>query len=82
MVAGRREQRVAGVDYELARVNVSRLLAPIDSPHLAKIMEALDEVNAAGDISPPPASCGDCRPKTATPPRSGRLVGTSTTATG
>jgi len=35
--------------YELAQVNVSRLLAPLDSPQLADFMAALDEVNAAGD---------------------------------
>ncbi len=38
--------------YELAQVNVSRLLAPLDSPVLAPFMAALDEVNAAGDAAP------------------------------
>lgn len=33
-------------------MNVSRLLAPLDSPVLADFMAALDEVNAAGDIAP------------------------------
>lgn len=34
---------------ELAQVNVSRLLAPLDSALLAPFVEALDEVNAEGD---------------------------------
>lgn len=42
----------AGVSFELAQVNVSRLLAPIDSPVLADFMAPLDEVNAAGDAAP------------------------------
>ena len=37
---------------ELAQVNVSRLLAPLDSPPLIEFMAALDEVNASGDIAP------------------------------
>jgi Domain of unknown function (DUF3291) len=37
------------VAFELAQVNVSRLLAPLDSPLLADFVAALDEVNAAGD---------------------------------
>jgi uncharacterized protein DUF3291 len=40
------------VGYDLAQVNVSRLLAPLDSPLLADFMAALDEVNAAGDTAP------------------------------
>jgi hypothetical protein len=40
------------VDHELAQVNVSRLLAPLDSPLLADFVAALDEVNAAGDRAP------------------------------
>ena len=35
--------------FDLAQVNVSRLLAPLDSPLLAEFMAALDEVNASGD---------------------------------
>lgn len=38
--------------FELAQVNVSRLLAPLDSPQLAGFMAALDEVNASGDAAP------------------------------
>lgn len=38
--------------FELAQVNVSRLLAPLDSPLLADFVAALDEVNAAGDRAP------------------------------
>jgi hypothetical protein len=40
------------VSFDLAQVNVSRLLAPIDSPLLAEFMAALDEVNAEGDAAP------------------------------
>lgn len=38
--------------FDLAQVNVSRLLAPLDSPLLADFMAALDEVNADGDAAP------------------------------
>ena len=37
---------------DLAQVNVSRLLAPLDSPLLRDFMAALDEVNAEGDAAP------------------------------
>lgn len=37
---------------ELAQVNISRLLAPLDSPQLAEFVEALDPVNAAADTAP------------------------------
>ncbi|MDQ3450095.1 MAG: DUF3291 domain-containing protein, partial [Actinomycetota bacterium] len=40
------------MSFELAQVNVSRLLAPLDSPQLASFMAALDEVNAASDVAP------------------------------
>lgn len=40
------------MSFDLAQVNVSRLLAPLDSPLLAEFMAALDEVNAAGDVAP------------------------------
>lgn len=40
------------VSFDLAQVNVSRLLAPLDSPLLAQFMAALDEVNAEGDVAP------------------------------
>ena len=42
----------AAMTFDLAQVNVSRLLAPIDSPVLAEFMAALDEVNAEGDAAP------------------------------
>src|SRR4051794_32047477 len=35
--------------FELAQVNVARLLAPIDDPQLREFVAALDEVNAAAD---------------------------------
>lgn len=40
------------MSYDLAQVNVSRLLAPLDSSLLADFVAALDEVNAAGDNAP------------------------------
>lgn len=40
------------MDYELAQVNVARLLAPIDSSLLKPFVDALDEVNAEGDRAP------------------------------
>ncbi|WP_456600255.1 DUF3291 domain-containing protein [Blastococcus sp. SYSU DS0616] len=40
------------MDHHLAQVNVSRLLAPLDSPVLADFMAALDEVNAEADRAP------------------------------
>ena len=39
-------------DYELAQVNIGRLVAPVDDPLLAEFMEALDPVNAAADGAP------------------------------
>jgi len=39
------------MSFELAQVNVSRLLAPLESPQLAAFMAALDEVNAEGDAA-------------------------------
>ena len=53
--------------YELAQVNVARLLAPLDSPQLADFVAALAPVNAAAD-----AADGFVR----------RLVGESTDGTG
>lgn len=38
--------------YNLAQVNVARLLAPLDSKVLRPFVEALDEVNAEGDRAP------------------------------
>jgi hypothetical protein len=38
--------------YELAQVNISRLLAPIDSPLLKQFVDALDPVNAVADSAP------------------------------
>lgn len=43
---------VRRVSFDLAQVNVSRLLAPLDSPRLAPFMGALEEVNALGDAAP------------------------------
>jgi uncharacterized protein DUF3291 len=38
--------------YELAQMNVARLLAPRDSPQLAGFVGALDRINAIADGSP------------------------------
>jgi hypothetical protein len=38
--------------FHLAQVNVSRLLAPIDSPQLHGFVSRLDEVNAIADAAP------------------------------
>jgi hypothetical protein len=40
------------VSHHLAQVNVSRLLAPLDSPQLADFVAGLDEVNAIADAAP------------------------------
>jgi hypothetical protein len=37
------------MEFELAQVNIGRLVAPVDSPALADFMAALDPVNAAAD---------------------------------
>ncbi|MDT7784251.1 MAG: hypothetical protein QOF58_2670 [Pseudonocardiales bacterium] len=37
---------------ELAQINISRLLAPLDSPQLKEFVDALDEVNAVADAAP------------------------------
>ena len=38
--------------FELSQLNISRLLAPLDSPQLADFVAALDPVNAAAEASP------------------------------
>ena len=38
--------------YELAQVNIGRLLAPVDSPLIADFMAALDPINALADGAP------------------------------
>jgi hypothetical protein len=38
--------------FELAQVNISRLLAPLESPQLKEFVDALDPVNAAADAAP------------------------------
>jgi hypothetical protein len=40
------------VDYQLAQVNIARMLEPLDSPRLAGFVAALDPVNAAADAAP------------------------------
>ena len=38
--------------FELAQVNISRLLEPLDSPLLKDFVDALDPVNAVADAAP------------------------------
>lgn len=38
--------------WELAQINVGRLVAPVDDPVVAEFMGALDEINALADASP------------------------------
>ena len=38
-------------DYELAQINIARMLAPLDSPQLAGFVAALDPVNAAAEAA-------------------------------
>jgi hypothetical protein len=40
------------VEYELAQVNVARMLAPLDDPRLAAFVDALEPVNAQADAAP------------------------------
>jgi hypothetical protein len=40
------------VAFQLAQVNVARLLAPLDSEQLADFVAALDPVNASADAAP------------------------------
>lgn len=38
--------------FQLAQVNIARLIAPLDAPALGDFMAALDPVNAAADQAP------------------------------
>ena len=38
--------------YELAELNIGRMLAPLDSPRLADFVNALDEINALAEAAP------------------------------
>lgn len=38
--------------YQLAEVNIGRILAPLDDPQMAGFVEKLDEINALADNSP------------------------------
>ncbi len=38
--------------YQLAEVNIARMLAPLDSPLLAEFVAQLDAINALADTSP------------------------------
>ena len=38
--------------YQLAQLNIGRLLPPLDSPQLAGFVARLDEINALADAAP------------------------------
>src|SRR5215471_9697501 len=38
--------------YQLAQVNIARMLAPLDSPLMAEFVAQLDAINAIADASP------------------------------
>ena len=40
------------MEFEIAQVNIARLLAPLDSVQLSSFVEALDAVNASADRAP------------------------------
>lgn len=44
--------QTAAMRFELAQVNIARLVAPLDDPRLADFVAALDPVNAAADSAP------------------------------
>jgi hypothetical protein len=50
--AGGRSGTLCAMRYELAQVNVARLLAPLEDPALAGFVAALDPVNAVADAAP------------------------------
>ena len=39
-------------EFELAQLNIARLLAPIDSPELADFVDNLDRINALAEAAP------------------------------
>jgi hypothetical protein len=45
-------RRLPHMRFELAQVNISRLLAPLDDPQLDHFVAVLDPVNAAADVAP------------------------------
>ena len=38
--------------YQLAQINIGRLVAPVDDPKLAAFVAQLDEVNALAETAP------------------------------
>lgn len=40
------------MSFQLAQLNIGRLLAPLDSPEIADFVAALDEINALADGAP------------------------------
>lgn len=40
------------MDYQLAQINIGRLIAPIDDPRIAEFVAQLEPVNALADQAP------------------------------
>jgi hypothetical protein len=40
------------MEYQLAQINIGRLVAPIDDPKIAEFVAQLDEINALADRAP------------------------------
>jgi hypothetical protein len=38
--------------YQLAQLNIGRLIAPLEAPEIAEFVAALDEINALADAAP------------------------------
>src|SRR5437879_10786420 len=43
---------LSGVAYQLAQINIGRLVAPIDDPKIAEFVAQLDPINALADQAP------------------------------
>jgi hypothetical protein len=54
-----------GMDFHLAQINISRLIAPTDDPRIADFVAQLDPINALAESAP--GSSGDCNPVPETP---------------
>ena len=46
------ETKLEKMNYQLAQINIARLLAPLDSPQLKEFSDFLDPVNKLGEESP------------------------------
>jgi hypothetical protein len=57
------------MEFHLAQINIGKILAPIDSPVMAKFVANLDRINALAENSE-----GFCRPLLLLPTRSANLL--------